>query len=79
MDKETENYFNELNMMFSSEGWKTFKQEIEATARNVDRLGDVKDANELFFRKGQLVILGNILNFENQVAAAQAEADESSE
>lgn len=70
---ENEEYFNELNMMFASDGWKTFKKEIEATLVNLNNVNDIKDANELFFRKGQIAMLMNVAGFENQVAAAQVD------
>lgn len=79
--KETEAYFRSLNDMVRSEGWKNFLEEIRVTANQVNAVELTKDANDLYFRKGQLAILANILNFETQVANAQEEfeADASAE
>lgn len=79
--KETEAYFRSLNDMVRSDGWKNFLEEIRVTANQVNAVELTKDANDLYFRKGQLAILANILNFETQVANAQEEfeADASAE
>jgi len=79
--KETEAYFRSLNDMIRSDGWKNFLDEIRVTANQVNAVEFTKDANDLYFRKGQLAILANILNFETQVANAQEEfeADASAE
>lgn len=79
--KETEAYFRSLNDMIRSDGWKNFLEEIRVTANQVNAVELTKDANDLYFRKGQLAILANILNFETQVANAQEEfeADASAE
>ena len=75
--KVTEAYFRSLNDMIRSEGWKNFLQEINATATQANSVELTKDANDLYFRKGQLSILANILNFETQVANAQQEFEAS--
>ena len=79
--KETEAYFRSLNDMIRSDGWQNFLEEIRVTANQVNAVELTKDANDLYFRKGQLAILANILNFETQVANAQEEfeADASAE
>ena len=75
--KATEAYFRSLNDMIRSEGWKNLLQEINATATQANSVELTKDANDLYFRKGQLSILANILNFETQVANAQQEFEAS--
>lgn len=75
--KATEAYFRSLNDMVRSEGWKNFLQEINATAAQANSVELTKDANDLYFRKGQLSILANLLNFETQIANAQSEFEAS--
>lgn len=75
--KATEAYFRSLNDMVRSEGWKNFLQEINATALQANSVELTKDTNDLYFRKGQLSILANILNFETQIANAQQEFEAS--
>lgn len=75
--KATEAYFRSLNEMVRSEGWKNFLNEINATVHQANSVELTKDTNDLYFRKGQLSILGNILNFETQIANAQEEFEAS--
>ena len=76
MTPETEKYFRDLNDMFRSDGWKILLGDIQASAVNVNSIENTKDEQDLFFRKGQLAVMANILNLEAQVAAAQQQAQE---
>lgn len=76
MTPETEKYFRDLNDMFRSDGWKILLGDIQASAANVNSVEGTKDEQDLFFRKGQLAVMANILNLEAQVAAAQQQAQE---
>jgi len=76
VNNETETYFRHLNDMFRTEGWKIFLDDIRQGVANVNSVEMVKDEQDLYFRKGQLAVMANILNVEAQVAAAQAEAEE---
>lgn len=76
MNNETETYFRHLNDMFRTEGWKIFLDDIRQGVANINSVEMVKDEQDLYFRKGQLAVMANILNVEAQVAAAQAEAEE---
>ena len=75
MTPETEKYFRDLNDMFRSEGWKILLGDIQAGATNVNSIEGTKDEQDLYFRKGQLAVMANILNLESQVAAAQEQAE----
>jgi hypothetical protein len=76
VNNETETYFRHLNDMFRTEGWKIFLDDIRQGVANINSVEMVKDEQDLYFRKGQLAVMANILNVEAQVAAAQAEAEE---
>lgn len=75
MTPETEKYFRDLNDMFRSEGWKILLSDIQASANSVNSVEGTKDEQDLYFRKGQLVVMNNILNLETQVAHAQEQAE----
>lgn len=75
MTPETEKYFRDLNDMFRSEGWKILLADIQASAQSVNSVEGTRDEQDLFFRKGQLAVMNNILNLETQVAAAQEQAE----
>ena len=73
----TEAYFRSMNDMVRSEGWKNLMNELTATANQVNSVELTKDAEDLAFRKGQLVILANLINLETQIANAQEQFEAS--
>lgn len=62
MTPETEKYFRDLNDMFRSEGWKILTEDMKASLVGVSSVEFTKDEQDLFFRKGQLAVMNNILN-----------------
>jgi hypothetical protein len=75
MTPETEKYFRDLNEMFRSEGWKILTKDLEQSILGVNSIETTKDEQDLYFRKGQLAVMNNILNLETQVAHAQQQAE----
>lgn len=73
----TEAYFRSMNDMVRSEGWKNLMNELTATATQVNSVELTKDAEDLAFRKGQLVILANLINLETQITNAQEQFEAS--
>lgn len=73
----TEAYFRSMNDMVRSEGWKNLMNELTATANQVNSVELTKDAEDLAFRKGQLVILANLINLETQITNAQEQFEAS--
>lgn len=78
MTKDLEKFFEDYRSLFRSDGWKLFTEELLVTLQAVDSVVAAKDEQDLYFRKGQLAVINNILNLENQieVAADQAEQDD---
>ena len=66
-DQEFENYTRSIQEMFRSEGWEYFLNDIKGGVPNVNSVEAAKDENDLFFRKGQLAVMANILNLEAQL------------
>lgn len=56
-----------MQEMFRSEGWEYFLNDIKGGVPNVNSVEAAKDVNDLFFRKGQLAVMANILNLEAQL------------
>lgn len=65
-----------LNEMFRSEGWKILTEDIRRSAVEVNAVELTKDEQDLFYRKGQLAVMANILNLETQVSNAQEQAEQ---
>lgn len=66
-DQEFEDYTLSMQELFRSKGWEFFLNDIKGGVPNVNSVEDAKDENDLFFRKGQLAVMANILNLEAQL------------
>jgi len=81
-DVELEKYYRSFEEMFRSDGWKNLVQDFKGSAETVNSVEACKDDKDLYFRKGQLVVMANMLNLEAQIETAkqqQAEQDDSEE
>ncbi|MDA9072332.1 hypothetical protein N9K75_00500 [bacterium] len=76
MDKETEKYYDDRADMFLTQGWKDFIEERRVQALYINSVEDAKDVNDLFFRKGQLSILADILNLESAMNHVQEDSSD---
>jgi hypothetical protein len=70
VDKDTQQYFDRYFDMFASEGWKQFIEDMEGNRELMSDLMTVKDANDLFYRKGQVDVLNRIVNFQDSIENA---------
>ena len=66
-DNQFEEYTRSMKEMFRSKGWEYFINDIRNGVPNVNSVEVTKDAEDLFFRKGQLAVMANILNLEAQL------------
>jgi hypothetical protein len=64
VDKDTQDYFDRYFDLFASQGWKQFIEDMEDNRTLMSDLLTVKDANDLYYRKGQLEVLNRIVNFQ---------------
>lgn len=81
-DVELEKYYRSFEEMFRLDGWKNLLQDIKGSADTVNSVEACQDDKDLYFRKGQLVVMANLLNLEAQIETAkqqQAEEDDSEE
>jgi hypothetical protein len=76
MTPELEAYFDKYNELFNSNGYAQFKEEIEGTIKDLSELSTIKSSDELFFRKGQIDAFRRILNYQDAVAIAREQAEE---
>jgi len=66
-DQEFEDYTRSMQEMFRSSGWEYFLNDLRGSVPNVNSVEVTKDLTDLFFRKGQLAIMANVLNLEAQL------------
>jgi hypothetical protein len=70
-DKELEEYYNTYRGLFASVGFKLLVQDLTNNAMNINSIEATKDANDMYFRKGQMSIVASIINLEQQIVAAE--------
>ena len=70
-DRELEKYYRSFEEMFRSDGWKNLMEDIKGSADNVNSVEACKDDKDLYYRKGQLVVMANMLNLEAQIETAK--------
>jgi hypothetical protein len=56
--------------MLLTEGWKNVEKELTTLSDAIEGIESVKDANELYYKKGQLNIARLILNLPHTVDSA---------
>jgi hypothetical protein len=67
VNKETEEYYNDFFELFRAPGWTRLIEEFQQNADLTNSVENVKDSNDLYFKKGQLTVLALILNLETYI------------
>ena len=78
MDQETQQYYDAYFSLFITDGWKQLVEEFTSNAVQINSVEATKDADDMFFRKGQLNILAHLLNLETIVNTNYEEANKAS-
>jgi hypothetical protein len=79
MSPELEAYFSNYNELFNHEGFKQLLQEISTNAQQLADIQTVKNAEDLFFRKGQVAAFATVLNLQATTEAARDQAEAEAE
>lgn len=61
LDAKLQHYYEETFSTIASQGWKYFVEDMENLRETVDSVSNTLNAEDLFFKKGQLDILTLIL------------------
>lgn len=69
MSPEDEKYYENYLDLFLTEGWKQFIQEANDLVASY-KIEEIKNEQELFFVKGQINTLMNVINFETGIRNA---------
>ena len=67
MDRDDEAYYNSYFDLFRTDGWKQLTEELTQNAATINNVAVIKDAEDLFFRQGQLEVLVYLLQFEDSI------------
>ena len=65
-----EQEYEYLKDMFISDGWKLFIEYLEGDANVISNCRYLKDEKELYFARGKLSVLDDLINFESKLDAA---------
>ena len=65
-----EQEFEALKDMFLTDGWKLFISYLEADSNVLANCRYLKDEKELYFARGKLAVLDDLINFEAKLDAA---------
>jgi hypothetical protein len=75
VNKEDEKYVDAMFEMFRTEGWSMLMDRLAKDAIPINSVQSTTDNEDLWFRKGQMSTLNNVMAWETQVEA-MAEEDE---
>ncbi len=75
MDQETQTYYDNYFSLFITDGWNQLTSEFTNNANNINSIEATKDANDMYFRKGQLNVLAHLINMETIVSTNYEEAN----
>jgi hypothetical protein len=78
-DKELEAYFEALFAMYPTAGWQMICEDMGRLGQLYSRLDDLETVEELWFRKGQLDIINQVLTHRARSEAGYAAAIEEQE
>jgi len=79
VDQETQTYYDNYFSLFMTDGWKQLTSEFTNNANNINSIESTKDANDMYFRKGQLNVLAHLINMETIVTNNYEEANKTEE
>jgi len=74
LDKELQTYCENYFALFRMDGFQTLLKELRDQVENINSVEYTRDANDLFFRKGQLNVIAYMLNLEQTINRIYEEA-----
>lgn len=79
MDQETQQYYDNYFSLFLTDGWKQLTEDFSNNVLSINSVEATKDADDMYFRKGQLNVLAHLLNMETIVTTNYEEASKNTE
>jgi len=64
MERELQQYYENLLDLFTRDGWKQFIEDISDNAELLSNINTITNEKELWFRRGQLEAVERILSYE---------------
>jgi|TARA_B100000073_G_scaffold202106_1_gene167385 hypothetical protein len=79
VDQETQEYYDNYFSLFLTDGWKQLTEDFSNNVLSINSVEATKDADDMYFRKGQLNVLAHLLNMETIVTTNYEEASKNTE
>ena len=79
MDKELQNYYEDAFSMMATPGWKALMEDVTKIKDNFSDITSVTDAQQLFFRQGQVDNLNWLLGLKSLYEKAYEDLSTSEE
>jgi hypothetical protein len=79
VDQETQQYYDNYFSLFLTDGWKQLTEDFSNNVLSINSVEATKDADDMYFRKGQLNVLAHLLNMETIVTTNYEEASKNTE
>lgn len=73
IDPKLELYYRNMRELFRTAGWKQLIEDLTANGVTIDSVEMTRNNEDLYFRKGQLDVIANIVNLEGQLESAEQE------
>ena len=75
MPKEDEEFYRDRIELLETEGWSDLIEELKVMSESVKRLDSIDNEKDLWFARGQLSILRQMIVLEDATKAAMTELD----
>ena len=75
MAKENEQFYRDRVDLLETEGWADLIEELKVMSNSVKRLDSIDNEKDLWFARGQLSILRQMIVLEDATKAAMTELD----
>ena len=75
MPKEDEQFYRDRIELLETEGWSDLIEELKVMAETVKRIESIDNEKDLWFARGQLSILRQMIVLEDATKAAMTELD----
>ena len=70
MTPDLQRYYESRFAMMASDGWRDLMQDMKAMLESTDKASVIKDANDLYFRKGEISIMQWMLGLQEMSESA---------
>lgn len=75
MTEQDKKFYKDRTNLFETDGWRALVNELEENSKNVDKIDSINNEKDLWFARGQLSILRQIVYLEDTTRQAMTELD----